>query len=290
MTIPMATTVISKDGTAIAFERIGSGAPVILVDPALCDRGMGQSPQLAALLAPHFTVITYDRRGRGDSGDTAPYAVDREVEDIAALVSEVGGSAYLWGMSSGAVLALEAARRLSGIRRVALYEAPFIVDDSRPATEDRWVRIEKAIAAGRRSAAVSLFLRMVGVPSLFVVMMRLTPVWPKLKAMAHTLPYDGAIVRDWQRGRPLPAQRWAAVTVPTLVTDGGRSPRWMRNGSRAISLVLPNVQYRTLEGQTHMLQPKAHAPILIEFFQRDVRAIDAETRSTETEIRAYARP
>ena len=266
-TVPVVKTVMSKDGTAIAFERIGSGAPVILVDPALCDRGMGQSRRLARLLAPHFTVFTYDRRGRGASGDTAPYAVEREVEDIAALVNEAGGSAYLWGMSSGAVLALEAASRLSGVRKIALYEAPFIVDEGRPTTEDQWVRIGDEIAGGRRSAAVRLFLQMVGVPGFFVALMRLSPVWPKLTALAHTLPYDGVIVRDYQKGRPLPVHRWAPVTVPTLVMDGGRSPRWMRHGNRALSLVLPSAQYRTLDGQTHALKPKAHAPSLVEFFK-----------------------
>jgi pimeloyl-ACP methyl ester carboxylesterase len=271
MTRMMATVsgarVISKDGTAIAFDRIGSGEPVILVDAALCHRGMGQGRQLAELLAPHFTVITYDRRGRGGSGDTAPYAVEREVEDIGALVSEAGGSAYLWGMSSGGVLALEAASRLSGVRKLALYEAPFIVDESRPTTEDQWVGIGDAIGAGRRGAAVKLFMQMVGVPGLFVALMRLSPVWPKLTALAHTLPYDGVIVRDYQKGRPLPTHRWAPVTVPTLVTDGGKSPRWMRHGNQALSLVLPNAQYLTLDGQTHMLKPKAHAPRLVEFFK-----------------------
>ena len=251
----------------IAFERTGSGAPVILVDPALCDRGMGQSRQLAKLLAPHFTVFIYDRRGRGGSGDTAPYAVAREVEDIAALVSEAGGSAYLWGMSSGAVLALEAASRLSGVRKLALYEAPFIVDESGPTTEDQWIRIGEEIEAGRRGAAVRLFMRMVGVPGFFIALMRLSPLWPKLTALAHTLPYDGVIVLDYQKGRPLPAHRWAPVTVPTLVIDGGKSPQWMRNGNRALSLVLPSAQYRTLDGQTHMLKPKVHAPTLVEFFK-----------------------
>lgn len=266
-TVPFTRTVRSKDGTAIAFDRIGRGTPMILVDAALCYRQMGQSAQLAELLAPHFTVITYDRRGRGDSGDTAPHAVEREVEDIAALLDEAGGAAYLWGMSSGAVLALEAASRLSGIKKLALYEPPFIVDDSRSTTEDHWVRIGEAIAADRRGAAVKHFLQMVGVPSLLIALMQLSPVWPKLKGIAHTLPYDGAIVQDNQRGRPLPAERWASVTVPTLVMDGGKSPQWMRHGTRALALVLPNAEYRTLDGQTHMLKPKAHAPTLVDFFE-----------------------
>jgi pimeloyl-ACP methyl ester carboxylesterase len=266
-TLTCVGTVLSKDGTPIAFDRIGNGPPVILVDGALCYRGMGQSGQLAELLAPYFTVFTYDRRGRGRSGDTASYSVEREVEDIAALLGEAGAAAFLWGMSSGAVLALEAANRLSGIKKLALYEAPFIVDDSRSTTELDWMRIAEAVAAGRRSEAVKTFLKSVGVPALFIAVMPLMPMWSKLKAVAHTLPYDGAIMEDSQKGKPLPAGRWASVTVPALVVDGGKSPAWMHQGNRALASVLPNARYQTLEGQTHMLQPKAHAPILVEFFK-----------------------
>jgi pimeloyl-ACP methyl ester carboxylesterase len=260
--------VFSKDGTAIAFDRIGNGPPVILIDGALCYRGMGQSGQLAEILAQHFTVFTYDRRGRGASGDTAPYAVEREVEDIAELLGEAGGAAFVWGTSSGAVLALEAANRLSGIKKLALYEAPFIVDDTRTTTEDGWDRICGAIRADRRGEAVKLFLKLVGVPGFVKALMPLMiPMWLKLKAVAHTLPYDGAIVRDNQRGKPLPASRWASVTIPALVMDGGNSPAWMRHANRSLASVLPNAQYRTLKGQTHMLKPKAHAPMLVEFFK-----------------------
>jgi pimeloyl-ACP methyl ester carboxylesterase len=259
--------VVSKDGTAIVFDRIGNGPPVILVDGALCYRGMGPSRQLAGLLSQYFTVITYDRRGRGASGDTAPYAVEREVEDIAALLNEAGGAAFVWGMSSGAVLALEAANRLRGIKKLALYEAPFIVDDTRPTTEDDWVQIGEAVAADRQSEAVKLFLKSVGVPGFFTALMRLMPMWSKLKAIAHTLPYDAAIVQDNQRGKRLPPSRWASVTVPALVMDGGNSPAWMLHANRSLASVLPNAQYRTLKGQTHRLKPKAHAPMLVEFFK-----------------------
>src|ERR1700730_9852903 len=179
-TVPMAKTVLSRDGTAIAFQRIGHGPAVILVDGALCYRGLGQSGHLARLLAPHFAVFTYDRRGRGESGDTAPYAVEREIEDIAALLSEAGETAFLWGMSSGAVPALEAAGRLPGLKKVAVYEARFIVDASRSTTEEAWIRIGEAVAAGRRAAAVTLFLQAVEVPRLFTALMRLSPVWSKL--------------------------------------------------------------------------------------------------------------
>jgi pimeloyl-ACP methyl ester carboxylesterase len=261
----MEVTVRSKDGTAIAFDRIGHGSPVILVDGALCSRAMGPSRPLAELLAQHFHVITYDRRGRGGSGDTAPYAVDREVEDIEALVNEAGGTAFVWGVSSGGALALEAASRIAGIRKLAVYEAPFIVDDSRPPVSI-WGRISEAVAAGRRGDAVKIFMKAVEVPAVFIALMRVMPVWSKLKAVAHTLPYDGAIVQDNQRGKPLPARRWASVTIPTLVLDGGKSPVWMRHGMRSLATVLPNARYLTLDGQTHMVKANAHAPALVEFF------------------------
>jgi len=229
--------VISKDGIPIVFERRGNGPPVILVDGALCHRGMGPSTPLAELLAQSFTVFAYDRRGRGDSGDTTPHAVEREIDDLEAILHEAGGEASVSGISSGAVLALEAAKRLPGIKKLALYEAPFIVDSSRPPVSDDWSRIGDAVAAGRRSDAVKLFLKAVGVPAIFISLMRLMPSWRKLKAVAHTLPYDGALVRDFQSGEPLPASRWTSVTVPTLVADGGNSPAWMRNATQALAVV-----------------------------------------------------
>ena len=262
-------TVVSRDGTRIAFERIGTGIPVILVDAALCRRGLGPSGALAELLAPHFTVITYDRRGRGASGDKPPYAIEREIEDIAALIDKAGGTAYLAGTSSGAVLALDASNRLSGVRKLAIYEPPLILDASHPSTEQHWARIGAALAAQDRGAAVNEFLRMVGVPTFFVRLMRLSPMWSKLKAMAHTLPYDGILLGDLQRGRPLPAQRWSSVTAPTLVMAGSKSAEWMRSRNRALSLALPKARYRLLEGQTHNVKPKALAPVLLAFLAAD---------------------
>src|SRR5713226_9035537 len=258
-------SVRSKDGTAIAFDRSGDGPPIILVDGALCYRASGPMGPLAALLAPHFTVFTYDRRGRGDSGDTAPYSVEREVEDIEALIKEAGGSAFVFGISSGAALALEAANRGLAIRQLALYEAPFIVDDSRPPIpNDFLARLNGLIASDRRGDAVRLFMKLVGVPAIFVAIMRFMPAWRKLKAVAHTLPYDITIVQDNQRGRPLPAKRWTSVIAPTLVIAGGKSPAWMRHGMQALADVLPNARRRPLEGQTHMVNPKALAPALVE--------------------------
>ncbi len=259
--------VISKDGTAIAFDRVGSGPPLILVDGALCYRGSGPMAPLAALLAPHFTVYTYDRRGRGDSGDTAPYAVEREVEDIDALIKEAGGSAFVYGISSGAGLALEAANRGLVVRKLALYEAPFIVDDTRaPVPADVVQQLERLIAADRRSDAVRLFMKLVGVPAVFVALMRFMPAWSKLKGVAHTLPYSLTIVSDNQRGRPLPLTRWTTPRCPRSSSPAARARAWMRNAMQALARVLPSAKHYTLEGQTHMVSAKALAPVLAEFF------------------------
>jgi pimeloyl-ACP methyl ester carboxylesterase len=261
-------TVVSRDGTRIAFDRAGDGPAVILVDGALSYRAAGPNPPLAALLAEHFTVFTYDRRGRGESGDRAPYDVQREVDDLAALVALAGGSAYVYGISSGAVLALEAANRGVAIGKLALYEAPFVVDDGRPPVPAGYRRkLDELLAAGRRGDAVRLFLtKAVRVPRPFVAMMRFMPAWKKLKGVAHTLPYDAQIMGDTQSGRPLPADRWASVNAPALVVGGGKSPDWMQNSVRALAGVLPDARERTLEGQTHLVKPAALAPALVEFF------------------------
>jgi pimeloyl-ACP methyl ester carboxylesterase len=258
--------VTSKDGTPIAFDRSGKGPAVVLVSPALSDRSA--TAPLAALLSPHFTVFNYDRRGRGKSGDTPQYAVEREVEDIDALINEASGSACLYGWSSGAVLALEAAARGLAIRKLALYEPPFIVDDSRPPLPKDYVaQLTKLVSAGRRGDAVEFFMtKAVGVPDEFVAQMRNDPSWAAMEAVAHTLAFDGVIMGDTMAGNPLPARRWASATVPTLVMDGGASPAWMRHAAQATAAVLPNAKYRTLEGQQHGVAPEALAPVLEEFF------------------------
>ena len=258
--------VLSRDGTSIAFDRLGNGPALLLVDGAGCYRGFGPTGDLAKLLATHFTVFTYDRRGRGESGDTAPYAVAREVEDIEALLTEAGGTAFVWGMSSGGLLALEAARRLAGIAKLALYEAPLIVDDTHDSNASLWMRIEEAVAANRPDDAVKSFLASVDVPRFVIAVMRLLPVWSKLKSIAHTFPYDGAIVAEFQKGKPLTTDRWSGMEVLTLVIDGGKSAEWMHHGNRALALALPNAEYRTLDGQSHVLKPRAHVPTLVEFF------------------------
>ena len=249
--------VTSKDGTTIGLSCIGSGPALVLVDGALCYRRFGPMSPLAAELATGFTVYTYDRRGRGESSNGKPYAVDREIEDLAAVVEATGGPAYVCGVSSGAALSLDAAARGVPITKLALYEAPFIVDDTRPPiTVTDSATMDAFVAAGEHGKAVAHFMRMVGVPRIGVFMMRLMPMWSKLKAVAPTLPHDLAIVTPFQGGRPLPASRWASVTTPALVIAGGKSPAWMQNAQAAIAQVVPGARLKTLPGQTHMVKAK----------------------------------
>ena len=261
--------VISNDGTAIAFDQSGQGPVVILVGGALGDRSA--SEPLAALLAQHFTVLNYDRRGRGESSDTPPYAVAREIEDLDALIKEGGGSAFVLGGSSGAVLALEASARGLAITKLALYEPPFIVDGSRPPLPDDYVtQLTEMIASGQRGDAVAFFMtRAVGMPAEAIAPMRQAPFWSALEAAAplsHTLAYDGTIMGDMMSGHPLPRGKWGSVMVPTLVMDGGASPPWMRNAVQALVDALPHAQRCTLEDQTHVVAPEVLAPVLIAFF------------------------
>ena len=258
---------VSKDGTRIGFDRAGQGPPVVLVDGVMCYRGSGPMKPLAARLVPHFTVYTYDRRGRGESSDTPPWALEREVEDIAAIVREAGEPVYLYGISSGAVLALEAADRGVPIRKLALYEAPLIVDATRPPLGDDFLpRLTALVAANRRGDAVKMFMKAVGVPAIGIFVMRFMPVWKKLTAIGHTLQYDLGFTTPYQQGRPLSAGLWPGASMPALVMDGGKSPAWMRNAQAAIARVLPHATARTLPGQNHMVGADAIAPELIEFF------------------------
>jgi len=259
-------TVTSNDGTTIAFDRSGAGSAVILVGGALSERSAGIP--LATRLAPHFTVYAYDRRGRGDSGDTQPYEVEREIDDIAALIQEAGGSAFVFGMSSGAALALEAANRGLAITKLALYEPPFIVDDARkPIPADYVTRLGELARSGRRGEAVEYFMaNAVEVPADMVAQMRQSPMWPAMEALAHTLAYDGAIMGDNMSGKPFSPGQWADVTIPTLVMDGGDSPVWMHNAAQAVAGILPNARRLTLEGQTHAVDPNLLASALMQFF------------------------
>jgi len=260
------STTVSADGTKIAYTRAGSGPALVLVDGAMCYRGSSPNDALAKELAAHFTVYTYDRRGRGESGDTGPYTVEREVEDLAAVVEEAGGEAFLFGISSGAALALETASRVP-ITKLAVYEPPFIVDDTRKRVPaDYAARLDEALKEGKRGKAVKMFMTEgVGLGGGTVALMRIMPFWAKLKRVAHTIPYDTAMVIGHQAGEPLPAA-WPEVKIPALVLDGGRSPDWMRNGVASLAKVLPSARYRTLPDQTHIVKAPALAPVLKEFF------------------------
>ncbi len=263
----MINHVVSKDGTSIAYTKIGQGPALILVDGALCYRASGPNGPLAELLSPHFTVYTYDRRGRGDSNEMKPYAIEREVEDIAALIEAVGESVHVYGISSGAALALEAAKRLPSITKLVLYEAPFVVETSRPPVPDNYAaKLDELLAANRRGSAVKHFMRTgVGLPALVVAMMPLMPAWSKLKAVAHTLPYDTQLTVDFQKGKPLVADYWSSVTVPALVVYGSKSPAWMQNGMQSLAKVLTQAVGRVLEGESHIVKPQSLAPLIIDF-------------------------
>ena len=260
-------TVISADGTPIAYETTGDGPALILVDGAMCYRDFGPARGFAQALSDTFTVYLYDRRGRGESGDTLPWSPDREIEDLAALIAAAGGQASLVGTSSGAVLAADAAGRLTGVVKLALYEPPMIVDGTRAPREENFVPdTEALIRRGDRSGALKKFMRHVGMPAPMVHLMALTPPWRKLKAVAPTLPYDLRILGDTGRGVPLDATRWAGATIPALVMDGGKSPAYMRNAAKALAASLPDAGYATLPGQNHMVKAAAITPKIKEFF------------------------
>jgi pimeloyl-ACP methyl ester carboxylesterase len=274
-------TVTSKDGSRIAYDRLGSGPAVILVGGALGYRKFKKMEELAKLLAESCTVINYDRRGRGDSTELTPFAHDaaleREIEDIAALIEAAGGSASLWGWSSGGALALRAGGAGIGVERLALYEVPFMVtSEAKRPTPDYGERLDQLIAAGDRSGAVKHFMRnAVGVPAPFVALMRLMPMWKGLKATANTLPYDwAALGKHTMYGAPLDPEEWASVTAPTLVAYGAKSPVVLRQGSRALAEVLPNAELRQLGGVSHNVKMDVLAPVLAAFFVGETDARD----------------
>jgi pimeloyl-ACP methyl ester carboxylesterase len=256
-------TVTSKDGTKIAYDKTGNGSTLILVLGALNSRKSGA--KLAKLLAARFAVISYDRRGRGDSSDTAPYSPQCEVEDIAALIGTAREPVYLYGHSSGAALALEAAIKLrKKIGKLAIYEVPYVLDDNaRKAANEYYKTLKKLLAAGRKSDAVALFVRTVGVSDKQIQAMKRMPMWKGLEKLAPTLAYDSEVLG---KGHALPAARLSRITIPTLVMHGGAGAPFMRDAARAISEAIPQAQLRTLARQTHGVSPKVLAPILEEFF------------------------
>jgi pimeloyl-ACP methyl ester carboxylesterase len=254
-------TATSKDGTTIAFDRSGEGPPVVLVCGGSVDRT--SNAPLAALLAERFSVFNYDRRGRGDSGDTPPYAVEREVEDIEAVIDAAGEPAFLCGTSSGAALALEAAAIGLPIAKLALWEPPFVPEGGPRPPADTAKTYTELVAAGRRGDAVEYSMsKVVGLPDEFVAQARSAPFWGAQEVLAHTLAYDATIMGDYS----LPTERAATVKVPTIVMAGGASFPWIGETAAALAEALPDGQTRTLEGQTHDVAPDAMASVLEEFF------------------------
>lgn len=263
-------TVTSKDGTTIAFDTFGQGEPLILVGGMFEQRAMeSETAKLAAfaLLVEHFTVIHYDRRGRGDSTDTLPFAVAREIEDIEALIDHVGGSAYLFGISSGAALALEAALTLGDkVKKLAMFEPPYNDDhDAREAWKQFRREVEGALVEGRRGDAVGLFMMLLGMPAEQLDEMRQVPMWAMWEGIAPTIAYDAAALGE---DASVPVKRAAQLAVPALVMDGGETPfPFMHTTAVALANVMPKGQHRTLDGQTHEVEAEAIAPVLVEFFQ-----------------------
>jgi len=253
-------TVRSADGTSIAFERVGTGPALIMVDAAGGSRGFGPMRSLAALLASEFTVFTYDRRGRGESTDTLPYAVDREVDDLQALIGATGGSAFVYGFSSGAVLALHAAARGLAIPKLALLEPPLPVDDQPPPERDLGAEVAELVAAGRRGDAVEHFQTSIGVPADLMAGMRQAPFWPALEAVAHTLVYDIIIIRS------LSVARLAAITIPTLVIDSEASDSRLHTWARGVGDALPNASHVSMKGGWHGVPDEDLAPALAGYF------------------------
>ncbi|GAB3157266.1 alpha/beta hydrolase [Amycolatopsis stemonae] len=236
--------VTSADGTTIHFEQRGAGAPVILVGGAFNDRTTVAG--LAEVLAGDFTTIAYDRRGRGDSTDASSYAMDREIEDIAALIEHAGGSASVFGHSSGAILALEAAAAGLAIERVAAYEPPYATDEHpRPDVLDK---VRAQLASGDRDGAVATFLVVAGTPEEMIDGMKQAPVWGWFTALAHTLPYDLEICGPGGRIR---RENLARITAPALVIGGGASPETLQAGARAAAAAIPGARHETLDGQDH---------------------------------------
>ena len=260
-------TVISKDGTTIAFDQFGKGPALILVGGSLEHRALDAETSRLALypaMAQHFTLFHYDRRGRGNSTDTQPYAVQREIEDIDALINEAGGSVFISGISSGAALAMEATMALPGkIKKLAMYEAPY----NWPGFQDYRDQLNGLAAEDRKGETLAAFMMFLGLPADQLDEVRQLPLWPIWESVAHTLVYENAVLG---KDASVPVQRAAKITVPTLIMDGEVSSEtfpFVHEAAVTLAKAIPHAQYRILEGQTHEVTPEALAPVLIEFFE-----------------------
>lgn len=254
----------SKDGSPIYYEQYGDGPPLILVDGAFCNSSFGPMPDLAPLLAEQFTVFIYDRRGRGKSGDQSRYDVEREVKDLDAIINEAGGSAYVFGMSSGGILSLRAAASGCNIKKLAVYEPPISVDmQEHQIAKANAKKLQKLITSGKRTEAVKYFLKEAVEMYAFVVfVMRWLPVWKKMKEVAHTLPYDASITAEW----PISVLSERNIDVPLYILGGEKSSESLHRSVHSLTDAIPHARSRMLEGQSHNVKPKVLAPELIKFF------------------------
>ncbi|HEY4569773.1 MAG TPA: alpha/beta hydrolase [Kribbella sp.] len=262
------STATSADGTTIDFEAYGEGRPLIMVDGATAHRAVNPAnDEVGKLLSDEFRTYVYDRRGRGRSGDTAPYAIQREIEDIAALIEDAGQPATVFGWSSGALLALDAAAAGLPIASLALFEPPVVVDDSRPPLPSDYVeQLDAFVAAGRRDKAAELFMTAAaGLPAEAVAGMKQSPFWAPVEEVAHTISYDGRIMGTTMSGNPLPADRWSAVTVPVLVMHGDKTWPTLVSGAEAMAAHLPTATLKVLPGENHSTEPATLADALREF-------------------------
>jgi len=261
-------TVVSRDKTRIAYTKVGSGPSIVLVDGAFCYRENGPSTELAARLAESFTVYTYDRRGRGESSDHSPYSIQSEIDDLAAVVNQTGGPVYVVGISSGGALAMQAAASGVPIKKLILYEPPFISDDGIPRSfASKKARVEELIASGDRGGAVRFFLTDVfGAPRAFALAMPLIMPgsWKRCKSVAQTIPYDLTILDD----RTILNERVALVSAPALVVEGEKSPKGLRDASQLVAHALPHGRSLVLAGQDHNFQAKVVSPAIIEFLNK----------------------
>jgi len=256
------TTVTSKDGTKIAVDVLGSGPAIVLVSGGSVDRGSNAG--LAEVLKGDFTVHNYDRRGRGDSGDTLPYAVEREIEDIEAVIAAAGGSAHLYGSSSGAGLALEAAAAGASVDRLILWEPPYNLDPAGRPPADSVEQLDRMVADGRRGDAATFFMvDMVRMPAEFAAFARTQPWWPAQEAIAHTLAYDARVMGDYS----VPTATAARVTVPTLILTGGASFPFFRPTAEALVAAMPDARSAVLPDQEHNVDPAILGPAIAAFLK-----------------------
>ncbi|MCC5929860.1 MAG: alpha/beta hydrolase [Cyclobacteriaceae bacterium] len=262
----------SKDGTMIAFSRQGKGNPLILIDGAFCHRNFGANVKLPQYLTNHFMVYTYDRRGRGESGNTLPFSLEREFEDLQAVIDETSGDAFVYGISSGAALALEAVKYGVNIKKLVVFESPYIVDSSRnPFPANYLETIQSLLKENKPAKAVKYFMGTgIGLPPFVVWMMQLMPAWKQMKKIAHTLEYDTLLLKNYGSGEPFQNEDWQEVNIPVLVISGTKSEKWAQNAMKHLAEVLPDARHLDLEGQSHLVSPRVIAPHITNFLKDGV--------------------